>query len=86
MVSPLVTNVFAQSLMTGKQHHLKSLYLHTFISASGKDNKLDYVLIDKSSRRYCTDAEANDIEHDDVWVKKRATVACSTPIRLIRGE
>ena len=32
-----------------------------FRSASGKDKQLDYVLIDKRSRRYCTDAEAIDM-------------------------
>ena len=34
-----------------------------FRSASGKDKQLDCVLIDKRSRRYCTDAEANDMIH-----------------------
>ena len=36
----------------------------TFRSASVKHKQLDYVvLIDKRSRRYCTDAEANDMIH-----------------------
>ena len=34
-----------------------------FRSASGKDKQLDDVLSDKRSRRYCTDAEANDMIH-----------------------
>ena len=36
---------------------------YTFRPTSGKGKQLHFVLIDKSSRRYCTDAEANDIIH-----------------------
>ena len=35
----------------------------TFRSASGKEKQLDYVFIDKRSRRYRTDAETNDMIH-----------------------
>ena len=36
---------------------------YTCRSTSRKDKQLDYVFIDRRSRRYCTDAEANDMIH-----------------------
>ena len=36
---------------------------HTFRSPNGKEKHLDCVVIDRSNRRYCTDAEANDMIH-----------------------
>ena len=35
----------------------------TFRSPSGNDKQLDCVPLDKRSRRYCTDAKANDMVH-----------------------
>ena len=36
---------------------------HTFRSPSGKEKQLDCVVIVRRNRRYCTDAEANDMIH-----------------------
>ena len=53
-----------QELCVGQYNISKILEKQsTFRPASGKDKQLDCVLIDKRSRRYCTDAEANDMTH-----------------------
>ena len=34
-----------------------------FRSPTGKEKQLDYVVIDRRNRKYCTDAEATDMIH-----------------------
>ena len=48
----------------GTQYNVqKNRKQYTFRSPSGKQKQLDFQVIDRRNRRYCTDAEANDMIH-----------------------
>ena len=56
----------------------------TFRSPSGKEKQLDYVVIDRrNNRRYCSDAEANDMIHKE---SGHRSVTAHFPIPILKNE